>query len=121
VKKVENPKFKEEEEAVRLEFFSLKSPLSFWILIGKTSSLQLRKRFTEQVKMEEARFRQWGAFRNFLHTTFRFAWTLMFVFWSETQNNISLQNVIDSIKISNKLIRTLSPFSSFVCLSQEFD
>ncbi|GAA5911980.1 hypothetical protein JCM6882_004732 [Rhodosporidiobolus microsporus] len=34
VKKVENPKFKEEEEA-------------------------LRKRFTEQVKMEEARFRQW--------------------------------------------------------------
>lgn len=23
---------------------------------------QLRKRFTEQVKMEEARFRQWGAF-----------------------------------------------------------
>lgn len=35
VKKVENPKFKEEEEA-------------------------LRKRFTEQVKMEEARFRQWG-------------------------------------------------------------
>jgi len=34
VKKVENPKFKEEEEA-------------------------LRKRFTEQVKAEEARFRQW--------------------------------------------------------------
>ncbi|GAA5974014.1 hypothetical protein JCM11641_008213 [Rhodosporidiobolus odoratus] len=34
VKKVDNPKFKEEEEA-------------------------LRKRFTEQVKMEEARFRQW--------------------------------------------------------------
>jgi cell division control protein 12 len=34
VKKLENPKFKEEEE-------------------------QLRKRFTEQVKSEEARFRQW--------------------------------------------------------------
>ncbi|KAK4054730.1 Septin spn4 [Microbotryomycetes sp. JL201] len=34
VKKIENPKFKEEEEA-------------------------LRKRFTEQVKLEEARFRQW--------------------------------------------------------------
>jgi cell division control protein 12 len=34
VKKLENPKFKEEEE-------------------------QLRKRFTEQVKAEEARFRQW--------------------------------------------------------------
>jgi len=34
VKKVDNPKFKEEEE-------------------------QLRKRFTEQVKAEEARFRQW--------------------------------------------------------------
>jgi cell division control protein 12 len=34
VKKLDNPKFKEEEEA-------------------------LRKRFTEQVKMEEARFRQW--------------------------------------------------------------
>jgi len=34
VKKLDNPKFKEEEE-------------------------QLRKRFTEQVKMEEARFRQW--------------------------------------------------------------
>jgi len=34
IKKLENPKFKEEEEA-------------------------LRRRFTEQVKMEEARFRQW--------------------------------------------------------------
>ena len=34
VKKLDNPKFKEEEEA-------------------------LRKRFTEQVKAEEARFRQW--------------------------------------------------------------
>jgi cell division control protein 12 len=34
VKKLDNPKFKEEEE-------------------------QLRKRFTEQVKAEEARFRQW--------------------------------------------------------------
>lgn len=34
VKKLDNPKFKEEEEL-------------------------LRKRFTEQVKMEEARFRQW--------------------------------------------------------------
>ncbi|KAK4058214.1 Septin spn4 [Microbotryomycetes sp. JL221] len=34
VRKIENPKFKEEEEA-------------------------LRKRFTEQVKLEEARFRQW--------------------------------------------------------------
>lgn len=34
VKKLDNPKFKEEEE-------------------------MLRKRFTEQVKMEEARFRQW--------------------------------------------------------------
>lgn len=34
VKKSDNPKFKEEEE-------------------------QLRKRFTEQVKAEEARFRQW--------------------------------------------------------------
>jgi cell division control protein 12 len=34
VKKLDNPKFKEEEES-------------------------LRKRFTEQVKMEEARFRQW--------------------------------------------------------------
>jgi cell division control protein 12 len=34
VKKLDNPKFKEEEEA-------------------------LRKRFTEQVKSEEARFRQW--------------------------------------------------------------
>lgn len=34
VKRVDNPKFKEEEEG-------------------------LRKRFTEQVKMEEARFRQW--------------------------------------------------------------
>ena len=34
VRKVENPKFKEEEE-------------------------NLRKRFTEQVKLEEARFRQW--------------------------------------------------------------
>jgi cell division control protein 12 len=34
VKKLDNPKFKEEEE-------------------------QLRKRFTEQVKSEESRFRQW--------------------------------------------------------------
>ena len=34
VKKVDNPKFKEEEE-------------------------MLRKRFTEQVKLEESRFRQW--------------------------------------------------------------
>lgn len=34
VKKLDNPKFKEEEE-------------------------MLRKRFTEQVKLEEARFRQW--------------------------------------------------------------
>jgi len=34
VKKLDNPKFKEEEE-------------------------QLRKKFTEQVKAEEARFRQW--------------------------------------------------------------
>lgn len=34
VRRVDNPKFKEEEEG-------------------------LRKRFTEQVKMEEARFRQW--------------------------------------------------------------
>jgi cell division control protein 12 len=33
-RKLDNPKFKEEEEA-------------------------LRKRFTEQVKLEEARFRQW--------------------------------------------------------------
>jgi cell division control protein 12 len=34
VKKIDNPKFKEEEE-------------------------MLRKRFTEQVKLEESRFRQW--------------------------------------------------------------
>jgi len=34
IRKLDNPKFKEEEEA-------------------------LRKRFTEQVKLEEARFRQW--------------------------------------------------------------
>ena len=48
VRKVENPKFKEEEE-------------------------QLRKRFTEQVKAEEARFRQWEQHvRSFTYyTTFR--------------------------------------------------
>lgn len=45
VKKLDNPKFKEEEEL-------------------------LRKRFTEQVKMEEARFRQWEQHVSFtfLHT-----------------------------------------------------
>jgi hypothetical protein len=41
VKKVDNPKFKEEEE-------------------------MLRKRFTEQVKLEESRFRQWEQHVSFL-------------------------------------------------------
>lgn len=58
VKKLENPKFKEEEDAVRFGFCFRCFP------DGSTddscSFLQLRKRFTEQVKMEEARFRQWG-------------------------------------------------------------
>ena len=56
VKKVENPKFKEEEEAVRV---------SSARKVGTGTDergTQLRKRFTEQVKMEEARFRQWGSF-----------------------------------------------------------
>ena len=44
VKKLDNPKFKEEEE-------------------------QLRKRFTEQVKAEEARFRQWEQHVRFILTT----------------------------------------------------
>ena len=43
VKKLDNPKFKEEEE-------------------------QLRKRFTEQVKAEEARFRQWEQHVRFILT-----------------------------------------------------
>ena len=42
VKKLDNPKFKEEEE-------------------------QLRKKFTEQVKAEEARFRQWEQHVCFVH------------------------------------------------------
>jgi cell division control protein 12 len=44
VKKLDNPKFKEEEE-------------------------QLRKRFTEQVKAEEARFRQWEQHARFHFST----------------------------------------------------
>lgn len=55
VKKVENPKFKEEEEAV-----SGQVP-AHSIHANCIALLQLRKRFTEQVKMEEARFRQWGS------------------------------------------------------------
>jgi len=47
VKKVDNPKFKEEEE-------------------------MLRKRFTEQVKLEESRFRQWEQHvSSLLHVTSR--------------------------------------------------
>lgn len=45
VKKLDNPKFKEEEE-------------------------MLRKKFTEQVKAEEARFRQWEQHVSFFYKTF---------------------------------------------------
>ena len=50
VKKLDNPKFKEEEEA-------------------------LRKRFTEQVKAEEARFRQWEQ-----HVRFWFCSVVLVIF-----------------------------------------
>jgi septin family protein len=83
VKKVENPKFKEEEEAVRSVSFAFSFTLrlppcrkacSASRLLGEISDAsrslrfvpQLRKRFTEQVKMEEARFRQWGSSSIFL-------------------------------------------------------
>ena len=72
VKKSDNPKFKEEEEA-------------------------LRKRFTEQVKSEEARFRQWEQHVSCIlimhfsaHSCHPFPCSL-------------LQNVIDSIRIWNTL------------------
>ena len=67
VKKSDNPKFKEEEEA-------------------------LRKRFTEQVKSEEARFRQWEQHVRSL-LSLRFS-TLTF-----QSPYSSLQNVIGSTRI----------------------
>ena len=51
VKKLDNPKFKEEEE-------------------------QLRKKFTEQVKAEEARFRQWEQYVRFVRVDGRYFLTL---------------------------------------------
>ena len=54
VKKLDNPKFKEEEE-------------------------MLRKKFTEQVKAEEARFRQWEQHVSFFYTTF-FLWPNIYSF-----------------------------------------
>lgn len=53
VKKLDNPKFKEEEE-------------------------QLRKKFTEQVKAEEARFRQWEQHVRFFREDGRCVLTLLF-------------------------------------------
>ena len=72
VKKSDNPKFKEEEET-------------------------LRKRFTEQVKSEEARFRQWEQHVRFV------SYTHIPVDLCLPPHS-SLQNVIDSTKIWKWLI-----------------
>lgn len=72
-RKFENPKFKEEEEA-------------------------LRKRFTEQVKAEEARFRQWEQHVSFHITSMNCQHAYLLI-------SISLfKNAIVSIRISNWLI-----------------
>jgi len=68
VKKSDNPKFKEEEEA-------------------------LRKRFTEQVKSEESRFRQWEQHVSCILITLCSA-----LIWSPFPCSL-LRNVIDSTKI----------------------
>lgn len=100
--------------------FSLKSSLSFWKLIWKTSSLQLRKRFTEQVKMEEARFRQWGAFRTFLDKTFSFRSETDVCVWVRNAE----QHLIAERDRLNKDLEQAHSYASpffFLHLSQKFD